>query len=83
MLTARYNPESRAGSLCPKTHGASDAEHEDETAQGDPEVGAEADEDDGLHLYGFLLHVHAGRRRQDGKKLQRPQKRFSKVPSSV
>ena len=27
----------------------------------------EADEDDALHLWSLLRHLHAGRRRQDGK----------------
>ena len=56
-----------AGSLRAEADGAADAVHQDETAEGDPEVGAEADEDDALHLWGLLRHLHAGRRRQDGK----------------
>ena len=56
-----------AGSLRPETDGAPDADHQDKTAQGHPEIGAETDEDDGLHLWNLPPHLHAGRRRQDGK----------------
>ena len=67
---AKFNTGSltrAAGSLRPETDGAPDAEHDDETAQGDSEVRAEADEDDALHLWSLLRHLHAGRRRQDGQ----------------
>ena len=56
-----------AGAIREAADGEPDAEHQHEASEGDAQVRAEAHQDDAVHLWHLPPHLHAGRRRQNGR----------------